>query len=280
MKLVRFGSPGEEKPGVIDADGQVRSLESHVEDVARDALSRDSLSRLRALNLNDLPVVQPERLGPCVAGVGKIICIGLNYADHAAESGLDLPPEPVIFMKATSSITGPNDPVVIPRNSKKTDWEVELAVVIGTRAKYVEKSAALDYVAGYCVMNDVSEREYQIERAGQWTKGKSCDTFSPLGPWLVTSDEVSDPQDLKMWLEVDGHRYQDSSTKQMAFGVAHLVSYLSNFMSLHPGDVISTGTPPGVGLGLDPPTYLKPGQTMRLGIEGLGEQQQVTEADC
>ncbi len=279
MKLLRYGAPGSEKPGILDADGKVRSLEGHVDDFAGESLSDESFARIATLNIAELPVVSPERLGPCVAGVGKIVCIGLNYADHAAESGMELPPEPVMFMKATSSISGPNDNVLIPRDSVKSDWEVELGVIIGKHAKYVDEANALDHVAGYCVINDLSEREFQVERSGQWVKGKSCDTFAPLGPWLVTRDEVADPQNLKMWLTVDDHKYQDSSTAQMHFGVAHLISYLSRFMSLHPGDVISTGTPPGVGLGQDPPTYLKPGQTMRLGIDGLGEQQQVTFAD-
>ena len=279
MKLLRYGAPGSEKPGILDADGNVRSLEGHVDDLAGEGLSDESFAKIAALDVEQLPAVSPERLGPCVAGVGKIICIGLNYADHAAESGMELPPEPVIFMKATSSISGPNDNVLIPRDSVKSDWEVELGVIIGKHAKYVDEANALDHVAGYCVINDLSEREFQVERSGQWVKGKSCDTFAPLGPWLVTRDEVADPQNLKMWLTVDDHKYQDSSTAQMHFGVAHLISYLSRFMSLHPGDVISTGTPPGVGLGQDPPTYLKPGQTMRLGIDGLGEQQQVTIAD-
>ena len=280
MKLVRFGNPGEEKPGIIDAQGTMRSLESILDDVAGDALSDASLDRLRGVNLEELPPVTGARFGPCVGGVGKMICIGLNYADHAAESGIAVPPEPVIFMKATSSLSGPFDPVLIPRGSEKTDWEVELGVIIGRHAKYVPEAEALDYVAGYCVVNDLSERDFQLERAGQWVKGKSCDTFAPLGPWLVTRDEIPDPQNLSMWLEVDGHRFQDGNTSTMVFGVAHLVSYLSQFMSLHPGDVISTGTPPGVGLGQDPPRYLVPGQTMRLGIEGLGEQSQTTAADA
>ena len=279
MKLLRFGEPGKEKPGLLDADGKIRSLENKVADIAGETLDPASLTGLSGIDTSRLPEVADCRLGPCVAGVGKIICIGLNYSDHAAESGMDVPPEPTIFMKATSSISGPNDDVVIPRNSTKSDWEVELGVIIGKHAKYVSEADALDYVAGYCVINDLSEREFQVERSGQWVKGKSCDTFAPLGPWLVTKDEIADPQNLKMWLEVDGHRYQDGSTSTMVYGVAHVVSYLSQFMSLHPGDVISTGTPPGVGLGLDPPTYLKVGQTMRLGIDGLGEQQQVTVAD-
>ena len=280
MKLLRYGAPGSEKPGILDADGNVHSLEGHIDDLSGAALGDESLAKIAGLDLSQLPVVTPERLGPCVSGVGKIICIGLNYADHAAESGMELPPEPVIFMKATSSICGPNDNVIIPRDSVKSDWEVELGVIIGKHTKYVDAANALDHVAGYCVINDLSEREFQVERSGQWVKGKSCDTFAPLGPWLVTRDEIADPQKLGMWLTVDDHKYQDSSTAQMHFGVAHLISYLSRFMSLHPGDVISTGTPPGVGLGQTPPTYLTPGQTMRLGIDGLGEQQQVTVADA
>lgn len=277
MKLVRFGEAGQEKPGVIDAEGVIRSLEGVVDDVAGATLLPESLAKLSELDPTGLPAVETGvRFGPCVAGVGKFLCIGLNYADHAAESGMELPPEPVVFMKATSSIVGPYDDVEIPRGSTKSDWEVELGVVIGATAKYVSEEDALKHVAGYCVVNDLSEREYQLERSGQWVKGKSCDTFAPIGPYLVTSDEVPDPQELSLWLEVDGHRYQDGSTKTMVFGVAHLVSYLSQFMSLQPGDIISTGTPPGVGLGQDPPTYLKPGQTMRLGVEGLGEQTQQT----
>lgn len=279
MKLLRFGEPGQEKPGVLDADGVIRSLESVIDDVAGQALSRAALAKLAETDLSKLPAVDSSvRFGPCVAGTGKFLCIGLNYADHAAESGMELPPEPVVFMKATSSIVGPNDDVEIPRGSEKSDWEVELGVVIGETAKYVSEAEAMDYVAGYCVVNDLSERAFQLERAGQWVKGKSCDTFAPIGPYLVTREEVADPQNLKLWLEVDGHRYQDGNTQTMVFGVAHLVSYLSQFMSLQPGDIISTGTPPGVGLGQDPPTYLKPGQTMKLGIEGLGEQQQKTVA--
>lgn len=280
MKLLRYGSAGSEKPGMMDADGKIRCLANVIDDLSGDALSDASLEKLRAIDPTTLPEVDAEtRIGPCVTGVGKIMCIGLNYSDHAAESGMEVPPEPVLFMKATSAISGPNDNVVIPRNSKKSDWEVELGVVIGKHAKYVSESEALNYVAGYCVINDLSEREFQVERSGQWVKGKSCDTFAPLGPWLVTRDEVADPQDLGMWLELNGDKVQDGSTKTMVFGVAHLISYLSQFMSLHPGDVISTGTPPGVGLGMDPPRYLVPGETMRVGIDGLGVQQQTTVAD-
>ncbi|MDE1568994.1 fumarylacetoacetate hydrolase family protein [Aquabacter sp. P-9] len=277
MKLVRYGAAGQERPGLMDTDGRLRDLSALVPDIAGAALLPESLERLKAVDTATLPLVEgTPRLGACVGQVGKLICVGLNYSDHAAESGLPVPEEPVLFMKATSSIVGPNDDVEIPRGSQKTDWEVELGIVIGKIAKYVSEADALAHVAGYCVINDVSERAYQIERGGQWTKGKSCDTFAPIGPWLVTADEVKDPQDLHMWLEVDGHRYQDGSTRTMIFGVAHVVSYISQFMSLQPGDIISTGTPPGVGLGQKPPVYLKAGQTMRLGIAGLGEQRQTT----
>jgi 2-keto-4-pentenoate hydratase/2-oxohepta-3-ene-1,7-dioic acid hydratase in catechol pathway len=280
MKLLRYGPVGAEKPGILDARGNLRDLSAHVPDIAGAVLTPEGLDKLRALNPESLPVVTGNpRLGPCVAGTGKFICVGLNYADHAAESNLPVPPEPVLFMKATSAICGPNDDVIIPRGSVKTDWEVELGVVIGKGGVYIDEADALNHVAGYCVINDVSERAFQQERAGQWTKGKSADTFGPTGPWLVTADEVADPQNLKMWLEVDGHRYQNGSTKTMVYGVRHLVHYISQFMSLHPGDIISTGTPPGVGLGIKPsPVYLKPGQVMTLGIEGLGEQRQVTKA--
>ncbi|WP_419913827.1 fumarylacetoacetate hydrolase family protein [Hoeflea sp.] len=275
MKLLRFGDAGQEKPGMVDAQGVIRDLSSVVDDIAGETLSDAAMARLAALDPATLPAVDASvRLGPCVAGTGKFICIGLNYADHAEESGMDVPPEPVIFMKATSAICGPNDPIIIPRGSEKTDWEVELAVVIGRHAKYVDEADALDYVAGYCLTNDVSERAYQIERAGQWTKGKSCDNFGPIGPWLVSRDEVSDPQDLAMWLKVNGTTKQDGSTRTMVYGAAHVVSYLSRFMSLHPGDVISTGTPPGVGMGQKPPSYLKAGDVVELGIEGLGTQRQ------
>jgi 2-keto-4-pentenoate hydratase/2-oxohepta-3-ene-1,7-dioic acid hydratase in catechol pathway len=278
MKLVRFGPAGAESPGILDSRGGIRDLREHVADIRGDALTPAGLDRLRALDVDKLPLVPGNpRLGPCVAGVGKFICIGLNYADHAAESGMQVPPEPVIFMKATSAIVGPNDDVVIPRGAQKVDWEVELGVVIGRRAKHVSTEHALDHVAGYCVINDLSEREYQLERGGQWVKGKSCDTFGPIGPYLATSDEIADPQNLGLWLEVDGHRFQNGNTQTMVFTVAKLVSYLSGFMSLHPGDVISTGTPPGVGLGQKPsPIYLRAGQTIRLGIDGLGVQTQRT----
>ena len=276
MKLLRYGDPGREKPGMLDGEGRIRDLSRVIADLTGDALLPTSIDRLRALDSESLPLVDGEpRLGPCVGGVGKFVCIGLNYADHAAESGLEVPPEPVIFMKATSAINGPNDDVAIPRGSTQTDWEVELGVVIGAPAKYVSEDRALEHVAGYCVINDYSEREYQIHRAGQWVKGKSADGFGPIGPWLVTADEVPDPQNLHLWLEVDGHRYQDGTTETMVYGVAHVVSYLSHFMSLRPGDVISTGTPPGVGMGQKPePIYLREGNVVRLGIEGLGEQQQ------
>ncbi|UYQ71091.1 fumarylacetoacetate hydrolase family protein [Pelagibacterium flavum] len=280
MKLMRIGNKGAEKPAVLHSDGTIRDLSGVVDDIAGEVLTPDGLAAIGKADLAELPQLdKSQRIGPCVGRVGKFICVGLNYADHAAESGLNVPKEPVIFMKATSAICGPNDDVIIPRNSKKTDWEVELGVVIGKEARYVDEADALDHVAGYCVANDLSEREFQIERSGQWVKGKSADTFGPIGPWLVTRDEVDDPQDLAMWLEVDGHRYQNGSTKTMVFGVAHVVSYISQFMSLQPGDIISTGTPPGVGMGIKPePVYLKPGQTMRLGIEGLGEQTQKAKA--
>ncbi len=276
MKLLRYGDRGAEKPGMLDGDGRLRDLSGVIADLAGDALLPISIERLRGLNLESLPLVEGDpRIGPCVGAVGKFVCIGLNYADHAAESGLEVPPEPVIFMKATSAIGGPNDDVAIPRGSSQTDWEVELGVVIGAPAKYVSEDRALDHVAGYCIVNDYSEREYQIHRAGQWVKGKSADGFGPIGPWLVTADEVPNPQNLHLWLEVDGHRYQDGTTETMVYGVAHVVSYLSHFMSLQPGDVISTGTPPGVGMGQKPePIYLRAGNVVRLGIEGLGEQQQ------
>ena len=276
MKLVRYGSVRAERPGVVDATGKLRDLSGVVDDIAGETLTPVGLEKLRAIDFMKLPEVKEEaRLGACVGKVGKFICVGLNYADHAKESGAEPPKEPVLFMKATSAICGANDDVIIPPNSKKTDWEVELGVVIGKQARYVEQKDAPQHVAGYCVINDLSEREFQLERGGQWVKGKSSDTFGPIGPWLVSRDEIADPQKLAMWLEVDGHRYQNGSTKTMIFGVTHLVSYISQFMSLQPGDIISTGTPAGVGLGQKPnPIYLKPGQIMRLGIEGLGEQRQ------
>ncbi len=281
MKLCRYGEPGQEKPGLVDALGALRGLSSVIPDVTPDTLTPESLERLRDLDATTLPVVTGSpRFGPCVSGVGKFICIGLNYRDHADETGAPYPAEPIIFMKATSAIVGPNDDVLIPRNSVKSDWEVELGVVIGKHAKYVSEAEALEYVAGYCVVNDLSEREFQLERGGQWDKGKGCDTFGPIGPYLVSRDEVEDVQNLRLWLEVDGQSYQDGNTKNMIFGVAQIVSYLSQFMSLQPGDVISTGTPAGVGMGQRPdPIYLRPGQTMRLGIDGLGEQTQRTLTD-
>ncbi len=274
MKLLRVGEPGMEKPAILDAEGKARDLSSVVADIAGDALLPQTLEKIAALDPSALPVLGEGRIGPCVGQVGKFICIGLNYSDHAAETGAEVPKEPVIFMKATSAICGPNDDVLIPRGSVKTDWEVELGVVIGRGGAYIDEAEALDHVAGYCVVNDVSEREFQIERGGTWDKGKGCDTFGPIGPWLVTRDEVADPQKLKMWLEVDGHRYQNGSTETMVFGVAHLVSYVSRFMSLQPGDIISTGTPPGVGMGQKPQVYLKGGEVIALGIEGLGTQRQ------
>ena len=279
MKFVRYGPRGQEKPGCLDAQGPVRDLSPSVPDIAAAALLPASIARLQALDIDSLPIVHgtPQhdlRLGPCVGQVGKFICIGLNYADHAAESGLAVPPEPVIFNKWTSAIVGPDDDILIPRGSVKTDWEVELGVVIGQGGAYIEESDAMAHVAGFCVINDVSERAYQIERAGTWDKGKGCDTFGPIGPWLVTRDEIADHDNLRLWLEVDGHRYQDGSTATMVFKVPHLVAYCSQFMSLQPGDIISTGTPPGVGMGQKPQHYLAGGETMRLGIDGLGVQTQ------
>ncbi len=279
MKLLRFGAPGAEKPGVLDAEGRVRDLSAHVADIAGDTLLPERMAELRALDISTLPVVagtpqEDLRLGPCVGRTGKFICIGLNYADHAEEAGMDIPPEPVIFGKWTSAICGPDDAVEIPRGSEKTDWEVELGIVIGRGGKYIDEADALSHVAGFCVVNDISERDYQLNRAGTWDKGKGNDTFGPIGPWLVTPDEVEDYNGLHMWLDVDGKRYQDGSTATMVYKVPHLISYCSQFMSLQPGDIISTGTPPGVGMGQTPPVYLKGGETMRLGIEGLGSQTQ------
>lgn len=277
MKLLRFGERGRERPGLLDHRGRIRDLSAVVEDILGDTLAPEGLARLRALDPESLPLVEGDpRIGACVGRIGKFICIGLNYSDHAAETGATVPAEPVVFGKWTSAVCGPNDDVEIPRDSQKTDWEVELGVVIGRGGRYIEEADALDHVAGYCVINDVSERAFQLEGTGTWDKGKGCDTFGPMGPWLVTADEVSDPQSLRLWLEVDGRRYQDGSTSTMVFGVRFLVSYLSRFMSLQAGDVISTGTPPGVGLGQKPPVYLRAGQTMRLGIDGLGEQRQRT----
>lgn len=278
MKLLRYGQPGQERPGMLDAQGHLRDLSQHIADVGGAALLPASLAKLRALNSATLPLVEGQpRLGACVGGIGKFICIGLNYADHAAETGAAIPEEPVVFNKWTSAVVGPHDRVEIPRGSQKTDWEVELGVVIGQGGRYISEADAMRHVAGYCVINDVSEREYQIERGGTWDKGKGCDTFGPIGPWLVTADEIADPHSLNLWLEVDGKRYQDGNTSTMIFRIPQIVSYLSRFMSLQPGDVISTGTPPGVGMGQKPqPIYLRAGQTMRLGIEGLGEQRQQT----
>ncbi|MBY3163820.1 fumarylacetoacetate hydrolase family protein [Rhizobium laguerreae] len=277
MKLLRYGQRGAEKPGILDKSGKVRDLSGQVDDIAGESLTAAGLAKIAAIDVGSLPVVaEPGRLGPCVARTGKFICVGLNYADHAAETGAAIPEEPILFMKATSAITGPNDNVIIPRKSKKTDWEVELGIVIGDEARYVTEADAMKHVGGYCLINDVSEREFQAERGGQWTKGKSADSFGPIGPWMVTRDEVADPQDLKMWLSVDGTMRQNGSTKTMIFGVSFLVHYISQFMSLQPGDIISTGTPPGVGLGMKPPLFLKAGQTIKLGIEGLGEQTQLT----
>jgi 2,4-diketo-3-deoxy-L-fuconate hydrolase len=275
MKLARYGPPGEERPALVDSNGRLRDLSAHVRDICGEAIGPDGLARLSALDPASLRLVDGEpRLGPCVSSVGKFLCIGLNYSDHAAETGAVVPPEPILFTKATSAIIGPNDDVCVPRGSAKTDWEVELGVVIGSAAKYVSEADAPRHIAGYCVVNDISEREFQLERHGTWDKGKGCDTFGPIGPWLVTPDEIDDPCDLPMWLEVNGHRFQDGSTATMVYKPAFLVSYMSQFMSLQPGDVISTGTPPGVGMGQRPPVFLKAGDVMRLGIEGLGEQRQ------
>ncbi|WP_435170660.1 fumarylacetoacetate hydrolase family protein [Falsirhodobacter sp. 1013] len=277
MKLARYGEKGAERPALVDDQGRLRDLSARVDDIAGAVLSAEGLARLAAIDPISLPLVEKGvRLGACVGDVGKYLCIGLNYADHAKETGKEPPPEPVVFAKAVSAICGPNDDVEIPRGSEKADWEVELAIVIGTRAKYVSEAEALDHVAGYCLANDVSERSFQSERGGQWTKGKSHDTFGPLGPWLVTKDEIADPQDIGLWLDVDGVRRQTGNTRTMIFGVAHIVSYLSQFMTLEPGDVIATGTPPGVGLGMKPPVFLRAGQRMTLGADGLGTQSQLT----
>lgn len=281
MKLVRYGEPGEEKPGLVDDDGAIRDLSDHVADIAGDTLSDEALDRLRALDPASLPKVEgTPRFGPCVSGIGKFMCIGLNYSDHAAETGASIPEHPILFMKATSAVIGPNDTVRIPRNSTKCDWEVELGVVIGKAAKYVSESEALEYVAGYCVANDVSERHFQTGLTGQWTKGKSCDTFGPIGPWLVTRDEVPDPQNLDLTLDVSGTRRQTGNTSKMIFTVAQVIAHLSELFTLHPGDVIVTGTPPGVGLGIKPePVFLKAGDVMELTIAGLGSQRQEVAAD-
>lgn len=278
MKFLRYGPRGAEKPGILDDQGNLRDLSGLVDDIAGDVLM--DLNRFNDLDIGSLPLVEgAPRIGACVGGTGKFMCIGLNYSDHAEESGLPVPSEPILFMKASSAICGPNDPILIPRGSEKTDWEVELGVVIGKRAKYVEEADALDHVAGYCVINDVSERAFQLEHEGQWTKGKSCDNFGQTGPWLVTPDEVGNPHDLSIWLEVNGESVQNSSTKNMIYGVTHLVAYLSTFMTLEPGDVISSGTPSGVGMGFNPPRYLKAGDQVKLGIEKLGQQNQVCVAD-
>jgi len=275
MKLMRYGAKGAEKPALVDDHGRVHDLSGVLPDIAASTLEPQNLDRLRKLDLATLPIVEkPGRIAPPWSGMGKFLCIGLNYSDHAAETGAPIPKEPILFMKPTSALVGPNDPVVLPQGSVKSDWEVELGVVIGTKARYVDKADALKYVAGYCVVNDVSEREYQIERGGTWDKGKGCDTFGPVGPWMVTADEIENPQELAMFLDVNGKRCQNGSTKTMIFGVAHLVSYVSRFMTLYPGDLISTGTPPGVGLGMKPPTYLKAGDEMHVGIAHLGEQRQ------
>lgn len=276
MKLLRYGPSGQEKPGLLDRHGKIRDLSAVVADIGGETLLPANLARLRALDVDKLPAVADgARLGACVGKVGKFVCIGLNYSDHAAESGMTPPAEPVVFAKWTSAIVGPNDAIEIPRGSLKTDWEVELGVVIGKPGRYIEEADAASHVAGYCVINDVSEREYQLERGGTWDKGKGCDTFGPTGPWLVTADEVPDPHALGLWLEVDGHRYQNGSTSNLIFRIPQLISYLSRIMSLQSGDIISTGTPAGVGLGQKPPTYLRAGNVVRLGIDGLGEQRQV-----
>lgn len=276
MKLLRWGAAGAEHPGILDRNARIRDLTGRVADIGGATLSRAGLDALRNIDVDSLPFVPAKsRIGPCVACVGKIVCVGLNFADHAAESGAPVPPEPILFMKATTSICGPYDDVLLPRGSRKTDWEVELGVVIGTTARYVSEDDALNHVAGYCVVNDVSEREYQLERHGTWDKGKGCDTFAPIGPWLVTADEIDDPQDLSMFLDVDGRRYQNGSTRTMIYGVKHLIAYTSRFMTLVPGDIISTGTPPGVGMGQTPPVFLRSGNRMRLGITSLGEQEQL-----
>ena len=275
MKLLRHGDFGKEKPGIIDQEGKIRDLSDHITDINGDTINASGLKTIAAIDLSSLPTVSNNtRLGACIGNVGKFLCIGLNYSDHAAESGLPVPSEPILFSKATSAIVGPNDNVEIPRNSSETDWEVELGIIIGKKAKYINEDDAEDYIAGYCVVNDVSERAFQIKREGQWTKGKSCDTFGPTGPYLVTKDEIPDVQNLKMYLDVNGKRMQDGSTNTMIFSAKHIVYYLSQFMSLNPGDVIATGTPPGVGLGMKPPVFLNAGDTMKLGIEGLGEQNQ------
>ncbi len=278
MKLMRVGDVGQEKPAILDSEGNIRDLSAHVADIDGSLFADDNVAAIAKLDLNTLPIIdRNSRVGPAISKVGKFICVGLNYADHAAESGMAVPSEPVLFMKATSSIIGPNDTVLMPPKSEKSDWEVELGVVIGKEAKYISEADALDHIAGYCVINDLSEREFQIEKEGQWCKGKGCDTFGPIGPYLVTTDEVTDSNELDIWLELNGERVQDGNTRTMVYKVPFLISYISQFMSLQPGDIISTGTPPGVGLGFNPPKYLKEGDVMRLGISGLGEQQQTVE---
>lgn len=281
MKLLRYGNPGKEKPGCLDSQGNIRDLSHIIPDITGNVLSPSVLADLCKCKIDELPIIKkPVRLGPCVNNVGKFICIGLNYADHAKETGANIPIEPVIFLKATSAISGPYDPIIIPKNSMHTDWEVELGIIIGQRAKYIQKEEALNYIAGFCLINDVSERFYQRHNTSQWAKGKSCDTFGPIGPWLVTRDEIADPQQLSLWLEVNGQRYQDSHTSQMIFGVEHIVSYLSQYFTLHPGDIISTGTPAGVGCAQKPEAiYLKPGQIVKLGITNLGEQEHLIKAE-
>ncbi|MCJ8299730.1 MAG: fumarylacetoacetate hydrolase family protein [Pseudomonadales bacterium] len=275
MKLLRFGDAGKERPGILDEYGDIRDLSQYIIDFDGRGISAENLEKISNIDLSSLPKVQGNpRIGPCVTGTGKYVCIGLNYSDHAAEAGMEVPAEPIIFMKASSAICGPNDDIIIPRGAEKVDWEVELGLVIGKQAKYVSEDEALDYLSGYCVLNDVSEREYQLHRSGQWTKGKSCDTFGPVGPWLVTTDEIPDPQNLNLWLDVNGERMQTGSTNTMVFNVAFIISYLSKFMTLHPGDIIATGTPPGIGNGFKPPRFVKAGDEIQLGIEGLGQQQQ------
>ena len=277
MKLLRYGEIGKEKPGILDQEGKIRDLSNHISDINGDNISDGGLNKISSIDVSSLPIIPKNtRLGACVGNIGKFLCIGLNYSDHAAETGMPVPSEPILFSKATSAVVGPNDNVEIPRNSNQTDWEVELGIIIGKKAKYINEENAEEYIAGYCVVNDVSEREFQLKKEGQWTKGKSCDTFGPTGPYLVTKDEISDVQNLKMYLDVNGKRMQDGSTSTMVYGVNFLISYLSQFMSLQPGDIISTGTPPGVGMGMKPQVFLKAGDVMKLGIEGLGEQTQKT----
>ena len=276
MKLLRHGEFGKEKPGILDQNGSIRDLSGHLSDINGETISENSLKKISSIDLSSLPIISGDtRLGACVGNVGKFLCIGLNYSDHAAESGMAVPSEPILFSKATSAIVGPNDNIEIPRNSVETDWEVELGIIIGKKAKYINENNADDYIAGYCLVNDVSEREFQLKKEGQWTKGKSCDTFGPTGPYFVTKDEIADVQNLKMYLDVNGQRMQDGSTNTMIFSAKYIVYYLSQFMSLNPGDIIATGTPPGVGGGMKPPVFLKDGDKMKLGIEGLGEQNQV-----